>query len=180
VIAFMPHSAYDFSIRESLQRNRKAALAVAAILFLAAIAISVYYLRPRGDRSDPTKAFYSDDDGQTYFKDSVYNFPPFDHNGKTAVEAMLAESNGHYFVGYLMRFTPAARKQLQDKYDEAGRDNLPGQQNVLDFMASPDITESGMQVKLPGPGHPWLPRSQVGSLAVKAPNGDPPDRYVMP
>jgi hypothetical protein len=179
-MAVMPPSAYDFSVRESLQNNRKLGLAFAAILCLCAAGISAYYLWPRGERFDPAKAFYSDDDGQTYFKDSVYKFPPFDHDGKTAVEAEVGESNGHYFVVLLMRFTPEARKQLQEKYDGAMKNNLPVQQIVLDFMATPPISMQGMEIKLPGGGQEWMPRSQLRNLEANAPNGTPPDRYVTP
>ena len=130
----------------------------------------------RREHVDVTEAYYSDDDGQTYFKDSVYKFPPFDHGGKTVVQAVLAESNGHRFVGYLMRYTPQAREKLQQKYDGAIKDGLPLQRTVLDFMSS--ISGGGTEVKLPGSGHPWLPRSQVGTLDVKGPDGQPPDRYI--
>ena len=176
----MPPSAYDFSVRESLQNNRKLGLTFAAILCLCAAGISSYYLWPRGDRPDPTRVFYSDNDGQTYFKDSVYKFPPFDHDGKTAVEAVIAESGGHDFVAYLARFTPEARKQLQQKYDDAVKNNLSVQQKVLDFMSNPPISMEGMEVKLPGSDHEWVPRSQLRNLDVKSPNGSLPDRFVTP
>jgi hypothetical protein len=80
----------------------------------------------------------------------------------------------------LMRFTPDAQKQLQQIYDDAIRNNLSVQQTVLDFMSVPPISLQGMEVKLPGPGHEWIPRSQVRTLDVKAPDGSLPDRYVTP
>jgi hypothetical protein len=176
----MPRSAYEFSVRESLQNNRKLGLTFAAILCLCAAGISSYYLWPRGEKVDPTITYYSDDDGQTYFKDSVYKFAPFDHDGRTAVEAVIAESGGHTFVAYLTRFTPEARKKLQDKYDDAVKNNLPVQQTVLDFMSNPPISMEGMEVKLPGSGHEWVPRSQLRYLDVKSPNGSLPERFVTP
>ena len=159
----MPPSAYDFSIRESLQNSRKVGWAIVTILFLCASGIAAYYLWPSGSRGDPTHAYYSDDDGQTYFTDSVYKFPPFDHDGKTAVEVVLAESGTHRFIGYLMRFTPEARKQLQQKYDDAVKSGLPVQRTVLDFMSSPPISLEGMEVKLPGDGHEWVPALRLES-----------------
>jgi hypothetical protein len=174
----MPQSAYDFSIRESLQRNRKVGLTVAAIMILLAGGIAAYYLWPHTRSFDPTRAFYSDDDGQTYFVDSVYDFPPFDHDGKTAVEAVLAESGGHYFVAYLARYKPAARKQLQEKYDDAVRRDLPVQQVVIDFMGEAQFGLSGMEVKLPGSGNKWEPRSQLARLDIRSPDGKVPDRYL--
>jgi hypothetical protein len=176
----MPPSAYDFSVRESLQKNRKLGLMFAAILCICAAAISFHYLWPRAQRVDPTVEFYSDDDGQTFFKDNVYKFPPFDHNGKTAVQAVVGESEGHYFVAYLARYTPDAQKQLQQKYDDAVKNNLSVQQTVLDFISTPPISMEGMEIKLPGSGHEWMPRSQLRNLDVKAPNGNIPDRYITP
>jgi hypothetical protein len=176
----MPPGAYEFSVRESLQSNRKLGLILAAGLFLAAAGIASYFLWPHGEKFDPTSAYYSDDDGQTYFRDSVYKFPPFDHGGKIAVEVVLGESSGHTFVAYLTRFTSDARKQLQQKYDDAVKNNLSVQQTVLDFMSSPPINMEGMEVKLPGSGHEWVPRSQLRYLDVKSPNGSLPERFVTP
>ncbi len=155
-------------------------MAFAVILFICAGTIASYYLWPHRERLNPTVVFYSDDDGQTFFRDSVYKFPPFDHEGKTAVEAMVAESNGHRFVAYLMRYTPAAQEQLKQKYNEAIRENLSVQETVLNFISSPEIGLRGMEMKLPGSGNEWVPRSQIRTLDVKAPDGSLPDRYVTP
>jgi hypothetical protein len=173
--AVMPQSAYDFSIRESLQRNRKVGLAVAMIMILVAAGVATHYLWPHGKQFDPSKAFYTEDDGRTYFVDSVYNFPPFDHNGKTAVEAVVAVSDGHYFVGYLLRYKPEARKELQEKYDDAVKNNLPLQKTVLDAMGA---MSGQMEGKLPGPGHPWVPNGRIPKLDVRSPDGKIPDRYI--
>ena len=100
---------------------------------MAAVSSAYYYPHDGARRVDVTEAYYSDDDGQTYFKDSVYKFPPFDHGGKTVVQAVLAESNGHRFVGYLMRYTPQAREKLQQKYDGAMKNGLPLQRTRAGF-----------------------------------------------
>ncbi len=63
-------------------------------------------------RSD--RAFFSDDDGKTYFQDSVSNFPPFDHNGTTAYGAtVLRCSGGKPFVAYLQKYDPATVMRIQ-------------------------------------------------------------------
>jgi hypothetical protein len=174
----MPQSAYEFSIRESLQKNRVVGLVAASIMILLAAGVSAHYFWPAGKRLNPSKAFFSADDGQTYFVDSIYNFPPFDHNGKTAVEAVVAITNGQYYVGYLVRYKPEARKQLQEKYDDAVRNGLPVQQVILDFMSNAEFSMSGMEVKLPGSDHEWQPRRQLASLNVKSPDGKVPDRIL--
>ncbi|MGD0464773.1 MAG: hypothetical protein ABSB74_19995 [Tepidisphaeraceae bacterium] len=165
------------SLREKLN-DKKVGMGVAVALLLVACTIFTYYfLSHSGVHVNVSSAYYSDDDGQSYFTDSIYKFAPFDHDGKTAVQAVLAESGGHDFVGYLMRYIPEAQKRLQKKYDDAVKNGLSAQEkaSVLDFMS----TVSGqMEVKLPGSGHPWLPASQVGTLNVKSPSGDMPDRYI--
>src|SRR5580700_11847641 len=101
----MGRSAYDISIRETLQR-RGIGTALAAILFCAAIVIAAFYFRPFGHKPNYSEMFYSDDDGQTYFKDSIYKLAPFDHNGRIANIAIVCTDGTRNFVGYLERFTP--------------------------------------------------------------------------
>jgi hypothetical protein len=174
----MSRNAYDFSIRESLQSDRRFGWTVVAVLFLSAIGVSSYYLWPHKIIGDPTHAFYSDDNGRTIFKDSIYHFPPFEHNGRTAVEAVLAESHGRKFVAYLMRYTPEAKQRLQQKYDDAVANNLQVQRVVLDFMNAAPISRAGTEIKLPGSGHDWVPSSQLSKLDIKAPDGELPDAEV--
>jgi hypothetical protein len=163
------------SVREKLN-DKKLGTGVAIALLVLAGSIFTYYLMSHWHPSvDVTHAYYSDDDGQSYFKGSVYDFPPFDHDGKTAVQAILAESNGHRFVGFLTRYMPSARKQLQERYDGAVKDGLPVQKTVLDLMMA---LSGQMEVKVPGSGHPWIPSSRVGTLDVRSPDGKVPDRYI--
>ncbi len=152
----MGRSAYDISIRETLQ-NRAAGLVIAAILFAAAITIGAHYLWPnKWSRINPYEVFYSDDDGQTYFEDSIYKLAPFDHNGKIANIAIVYTDGQRNYVGYLERYTPQARKQLQDFYDS--HPDTPYE--TINLMASPQISLNGMELKMPGKDQPWLPRSR--------------------
>src|SRR5450755_960219 len=104
------------SIRDKLNDKKVGFGVAAAMLLLAGCILTYYFISHATEKPNVNTAYYSDDDGQTYFVDSLYKFPPFDHGGKTAVQAILAESNGHKFVGYLKRFKPAAQTQLQQKY----------------------------------------------------------------
>jgi hypothetical protein len=163
------------SLRERLNDKKVGMGAAVALLLLACGILTYYFLSHTIEKPNVSTAYYSDDDGQTYFKDSIYKFAPFDHNGKTAVQAVIAESNGHDFVGYLERYKADAQKQLQEKYDDAVKNGVSPQKSVLEMMGT---LTGQMEVKLPGSGHPWLPSSQVGRLDVKSPSGDIPDKYM--
>ena len=162
----MGRSAYDISIRETLQK-RGAGLTVAAILFSTAIAIAAYSLWPRNQKLNSDVVFYSDDDGQTYFKDSIYRLAPFEHNGKLADIAVVFNDGTRDFVGCLERFTPEARKQLQDVYDA----NPTQHYKTLDLIASPAISLQGMEIKLPGKDNSWTSRSEMRYPNIQSPNG---------
>ena len=43
-------------------------------------------------------AFFTDDDGATWFADDAKKIPPFDHNGKQAVRARVYRSGGKTFA----------------------------------------------------------------------------------
>jgi hypothetical protein len=59
------------------------------------------------------KAFYSDDDGQTWFVDDAMKPVPFDHNGKQAFRVKVFRcSGGQPFVGYLERYSDADNARL--------------------------------------------------------------------
>jgi hypothetical protein len=61
----------------------------------------------------PNEAYYSIDDGATFFADSNTLVPPFEYDGKQAVKAQVYSCGQTKFVGYLIRYTPAAKSQLE-------------------------------------------------------------------
>lgn len=161
-------------VREKLNDGRVGVTAGVAMTVVA-VAIGVWYLKPAA-RPDPYSANYSDDDGQTYFQDSVFKFPPFDHNGKTAVMAELyQDSQGHRFVGFLLRYTPKTQKMLQDKLAQTQGDNQA--QVMMGMMSEPSIGVSGMEMKLPGGDQKWQPYAHNLYPSIVAPDGD---RLTMP
>jgi hypothetical protein len=171
----------DMSVRDKLNEGK---LGVGVTIAFLAIAGSVlaYMLWP-AHHIDPTSAYYSDDDGQSYFKDSAYKFPPFDHDGKTAVQAMVFLDHGSKIVGYLIRYTPEAHKKLTDMYNGDLEKNLSSkdiQHDVLTYMHNPDIFSRGQECKLPGPDNKWMARASFITTMIKTPSGDPPEGVVLP
>ncbi len=60
-----------------------------------------------------TQAFYSDDDGKSYFAEALAKPSPFDHGGKLAYRAYVyrCSDSSITFVGYLARQAPDEKPQ---------------------------------------------------------------------
>ena len=101
-------------LRDRLNDNPRIAVGVLGTVVLAAIVfIAMQVLASRRTiRSDLPDSFYTVDDGQSFFVANSANFPPFDHEGKPAVQAHVYECGGQRFVGYLERYTPEAHKAM--------------------------------------------------------------------
>jgi hypothetical protein len=55
-------------------------------------------------------SYYSNDDGKTFFAAASENVPPFDRDGKPAVQAYVFQCCGKKFVGFLDRYNAEAHK----------------------------------------------------------------------
>jgi hypothetical protein len=169
-------------IREKINNSKFAPIIGGGFLVVAA-AIAVFYFWPRGPHINYRLTYYSDDDGQTYFKDSIYKFAPFDHNGKTAVGAVVYEdAHNDVFVGYLTRFTPETQRQLEKIYSDASSTGSAAQvqQAVLDVIQSPRVAWGGTEIKLPGPQNHWMPRGQMMNPPIKLPDGGITGQMLLP
>ncbi len=77
----------------------------------------------------PTQAYYSVDDGQTFFADDINLVPPFEKDGKMAVRAHVFTCDGGKtpFVAYLERYTPEAKGKIEamkEGADPAGMEEV--------------------------------------------------------
>lgn len=154
-------------IRETLNENPGITTGITAGIIVLALGVIIW--QTVGNNYPPTpiaRAFFSDDDGKTFFADSTDNIPPFDHNGKQAVKAVVftCDNGKTKFVGYLERFSPAAKAKLQAAMDA----NRPD----LGLMES--TTEHDVQVKQVNGGQ-WYdqnsPQGQQIMNDVKCKNG---------
>lgn len=119
-----------------------------------------------GSSSDPALAFYSVDDGATWFKDSADRVPPFQHEGKTADQVVLFTADGGKtkFAGYLQRFSTEVKKQL-------------------DAGVKVPRTITGLEVKKPGAKGVWVARNSKAGMDVvnvKSPSGSGEVEEVSP
>ena len=132
-------SPHPMGIREKLHEKRGLGLLVAGAFVVLAASIVIYTYWPE-KKPNLLQAFYSDDDGQTWFADSVYRVAPFDHNGKTAVAAQIYtyDDGKKQFCGYLSQFTPDAKARLEAALADAKkRGAAPGSVGLYmdrDFM----------------------------------------------
>jgi hypothetical protein len=104
-------------MREWLNKNRNVTIAGAGALVAAAVALVVVQVMAarRGIATRLPDAFYTTDDGATYFVANMENVPPYEHQGKQAVRAHVFEYKGKSFVGYLERYTVEGRKAMMEK-----------------------------------------------------------------
>src|SRR5687767_2003452 len=94
------------------KKSAGAALGVGLIL-VAAIALAVQHMPEK--KADLNQAFFTTNDGATWFPDSAYRVAPFDHEGKEAVIAQVYSYDGgkKQFCAYVAKYTPEARQKLE-------------------------------------------------------------------
>jgi hypothetical protein len=140
-------------IRETLNENPKVTTGVTAAIVLIALVFIIYQLLPGRGVRIPTEAYYTVDDGATYFADDIQKIAPFDHDGKPAVRAYVFKcGDGKPFVAYLERYTPEAKKkaeQIRDQMKNADPNTPPPGPQYEEIMMT------GVEVKKPG-GKQWV------------------------
>jgi hypothetical protein len=160
------------NLPEWLKDKPLRAAAIIGGLLLVGLLIIGFQLRGAGASADTrTRAFFSIDDGKTWFADDASKLPPFQKDGKQAVLARVYRcSNGTEFVNYLERFKPDAKQALENA---AAGD--PTGKSKPDQNAIRNAYSGGREIKRPG-GSNWIASSNYREasqvMAVKCPNGD--------
>jgi hypothetical protein len=168
-------------LRKGLADNKRVGVAVGiALILIAGVSLAIQFWPQR--RPNLAMAYFTDDDGQTWFRDSLANVAPFDHNGKTAViaEVYTYDNGNKEFCAYLAKFTPEAQKKLSAAIADAKAKGLPP--NSVSLFHEPFFIRTGMMVKLPGRSNPWMsysdPRaSQV--FSIRSPDGSAVDEVFV-
>jgi hypothetical protein len=131
-----------------------ASFAGAALLIVVIVIYHQTVGKPHQNARLLNSAFYSDDDGTTWFIDDASKLPPFDHNGKTAVRAVVYRyGDDKRFVAYLEEFSDAQLGRVQAA-----------------IAAHPEETphwlKTQMQVKKPGDAKWVLPLAENPQGAI--------------
>src|SRR5689334_18457002 len=148
-------------LRDRLNQNPGiTTLVVCGLVLLAVVGVVVQVLaNRRGFSSKLPDAFYTVDDGKSFFVANTENVPPFDYKGQTAVHAYVFECNGKRFVGYLERYTPEARKTI-----------------LAQKRTTMELETYGRELKKPGSGD-WTKASDINAMSkiadVRCPDGQP-------
>lgn len=105
-------------LREFLEKNKK--FVVPGFFGAAVLLLGFSVWNTRQDRQLPgpiSQAFYTDDEGKTYFVDALEKTFPFDRNGKTAYRAYVftCDDKGKPFVGMIGRQAKSTSGPAVDK-----------------------------------------------------------------
>ena len=156
-------------IRETLNKNPGITTGATAAIILLAVGFIIYQITGGGQPGMATEAYYTIDDGKTWFADDINKIPPFDKDGKQAVKAYVYKCpGGDPFVSHLERYTPAAKKAME----AAMKSNDPNNPMVME-----DVQMTGLEVKKPGtdPVKGWVKQANAAVsgkiMELKCPDG---------
>ena len=159
-------------IRESIEKNRAVSVTV-SIVVLVVVVIALVWSSRDGNAAGTGgvgKAFYTVDDGATWFAADAANIPPFDYNGKQAVLCYVYKcgADGKPWVSHLMRYTAEARAQR-------GGEAAAGGDRSADRIGTENLLRGGIEVKEAGTGDKdWVRISDPRGAAIqqlKCPDG---------
>lgn len=141
-------------IRETLNQNPGITTGATAVVILLALGFIIYQFVGGSGNTVQSKAFYTVDDGKTWFSDDITKLAPFDHDGQTAYRCYVFTCDGGStkFVSHLERYTDEAKKRIEEM--RAGADK-GGPPNPMMFEG---IMMNGVEVKDPGQGQ-WVRQS---------------------
>lgn len=132
------------SLRDKLNANPVITTVAAIVILVAAgvfIVMRATHTGPSNSIKIPTKDYYSDDDGKTWFVDSADLLPPFDHNGNKAYGVLLFRcGTGKPFVQRLIGYDPSARQMMEERT----------KQGVSGAVAKLSQGVDGQMIKRPG------------------------------
>jgi hypothetical protein len=149
-----------------------------ALLAIAAVALGYQFLGARESGAGPvqTAAFYTEDNGKSFFKDDLFKASPFVHNGKQAYRCDVFDGGGKQFVGLVYRHTDAGRRDIEAYFPNKSKDT--------DGSTRRGIEERGMQVRPVGAGDgAWTVADDTTTSRLQASMKDPsgkPAKLVQP
>ncbi|MEA2707811.1 MAG: hypothetical protein QOF78_412 [Phycisphaerales bacterium] len=163
-------------VLQKLNENPKLGIGVGAAIIIIALGLFAFQLSDGSTITAPTRAFFTDDGGKSFFKDDIAKIPPFDHNGKQALRADVFKcDDGHEFVGLVYRFTEPGRKEMERYLADRPKDP--------EGALRRGIEQRRMQVKKPAADDKAWAANDEGYAdglrsTVKCPNGKPAQLVV--
>jgi hypothetical protein len=148
-------------IRETLNQNPAITTAATVVIIVVTLGLIIYQTWDFGEPryEPPAKAWFTVDDGKTWFADEISKQPSFDYGGRTAYRVFVytCDDRKTVFAGYLMRYTAEARQKLAQ-----GAADDPAVQELL--------SGAGVEVKAPLTGEQgWIKRNDPKAAALMQP-----------
>ena len=148
-------------LREHINKNPRLVMGASATITVIAIVFGILnYAMPGNSNELTERAFFTDDDGKTWFVDSATRETPFEQNGKVVVRAYVYKCGKEPFVNHLERSasTEASTKSESKPAPPRSRPNPPG-------------GVRNVEVKRPG-SDKWVSVGDRAAAAVVKPNCD--------
>jgi hypothetical protein len=159
------------AVRDMLKTKPYAGMIAAVALLGVSGYLTLAFIRDYTS-SGPGTAYFSDDDGKTFFSGDIMELPPFERGGKTVVRAHVFECSGVRVVGYLSRYTTEALAAFEEAKKFKGTNKPPPNLDVIMNAGT-----RGTQVKRPGEAKwtGWENQEQVARLrGFLCPDGSSP------
>lgn len=148
-------------LREWMNRNSPIAIGVCVLAIL--IASYVIFSQATGG-PNANKAFFSLDDGKSWFADDKTKAAPFLVDGKEALKAYVVQCGGRKSVALLEKYTPAYKQKIDQVLMEIAKS---GTSAGLDTRLSTLMAEENSRIyKAPG-GTDWMTAGQAGAIMAK-------------
>jgi hypothetical protein len=149
-------------VREAINQKQTLAAILATAFVLVSVGFVAWYLAAPSMSSGTkpgSKAFFTDDDGKTFYVDSADNIPPYQHNGKQAYGCTVFTTDGGKTktVGWLMRYRDEGKARIQEMRGSKG-------------MASGPSPTQWLEYKKPGaPETAWVKASSPAGMEIQRP-----------
>lgn len=167
-------------LRENLNKSKWLVL----IVVIAAVLLAVYTaIRQVSGPPKANSAFFSTDDGATWFEDSIDKVPPFMVGDKEAVLAHVFICNGKKFVGYVEKYTSEYKKLVEKANAEKVSDAQPANGLPNSLKANVALMAPGGRLfKKPGDKEWHLGMSAKGTelTYVKCSDGSMAEPVTLP
>ena len=153
-------------VRDKLNQNRTLGSVIAAVLLVACVGVFLYRSGAESQSGNAPSAFFTVDDGKTWFADDSTKLAPFMKDGKPAYRVFVwtCDKGKTKFVSHLERYTDEAKSRI-----EQSRTQSTTARRQLDPTALRVEMTSGVEVKRPNDAT-WIPSGTPESLKITTPH----------
>lgn len=151
------------SLREKMNNNKNISVGITIAIILVALWFIWYQIKGESiPTAPPQMAYYTTDEGKTFFAEDQMHETPFKQNGADAVRAWryTCGDSKDLKLGYLERYTPEFLKQVA----QSKAANTP-----MDPMIIVEQGDSIYEVKKPGQAR-WVKKDSAAGQAVIKPS----------